>query len=121
MAQVIQMSPNGAGRRHTIDVPVEERSVALEPPKRLNAAQRKVWDKHIEPCKWLQDSDVLLAYAFVCLSAKLLKDSDDVTAAELSQMRLMAGDLGLRPAERQRLTKGKPKANQTDEFFGKRG
>ena len=121
MAKVIELSPNGAGRRHTIAVPVSERTEPLEPPKKLTAAQRKVWDRYIEPCKWLSDSDALLAYAFVCISAKLLKDADDVTAAELSQMRLMAGDLGLRPAERQRLSKPKEKADPSAEFFGKRG
>ncbi len=119
MAKIISLSNNSAGRRHTIQAPTSERTVPLDPPKKLTATQRKVWDKYIEPAKWLQDGDAPLAYAWTLIFSKLLKNPDDVTAAELSQMRLMAGDLGLRPAERQRLSKGTANNNSTDEFFGR--
>jgi len=118
MAKVVSLSPNSAGRRHTIHVPVEERTVPLEPPKKLTAAQRKVWDKYIEPAKWLQDGDTALAYVFTSIMARYLKEPEGVTAAELSQMRLIAGDLGLRPAERARLSKPKKNADPASEFFG---
>src|SRR5690606_20067739 len=111
-------SPNPSGRRHTIQAPIEERTEPLEPPKKLTAAQRKVWDKFIEPAKWLQDGDTALAYVFACIMARYLKDAESVSAAELSQLRLIAGDLGLRPAERARLSKPKEKKDPAAEFFG---
>ena len=122
MAKIVELSPNiSGGRRHTLSVPVEERKTPLEPPRKLTASQRKIWERYIDPAGWIADGDSMLAYAYVVLSAKLLKDPDEVTAAELSQLRLIAGDLGLRPAERQRLSKPKEKADPTAEFFGKRG
>lgn len=117
MAKIINLSPNSSGRRHTIAVPVAERTHPLTSPKKLTVAQRKVWDRYIEPAKWLQEADTALAYVFVCIMARYLKDAEEVTAAELSQMRLIAGDLGLRPAERQRLSKPKDNADPASEFF----
>lgn len=116
MANVISLSPNSAGRRHTIAVPVVERTHPLTAPKKLTAAQARVWDKYIEPARWLQDADTALAFVFVSIMARYLKNAEAVTAAELSQMRLIAGDLGLRPAERQRLAKQKD-ADPASEFF----
>lgn len=117
MAKIVSLSPNGAGRRHTIHAPVVERTEPLTPPQQLTDEQRKIWDKYIEPAKWLQDGDTVLAYVFTCLTAKYLEDSESVTAAQLSQLRLIAGDLGLRPAERQRLSKPKQNENPAAEFF----
>lgn len=118
MAKVVSLSPNSAGRRHTIHVPLVERTEPLEPPKALTPAQRKVWDRYIEPAKWLQDGDAPLAYAWTVIFANFLDDSDSVSAAQLSQMRLMAGDLGLRPADRQRLSRSKEAKDPASEFFG---
>lgn len=117
MAKVLSLSPNSAGRRHTIHAPVSERTVPLVPPKELTEAQQKVWNRYIEPAKWLQDGDTALAYAWVLIFTRLLIEPTEVTAADQSQMRLMAGDLGLRPAERQRLSKSPDKADGAAEFF----
>lgn len=117
MAKIVSLSPNGAGRRHTIHAPISERTEPLEPPKELTGEQRAIWDQYVEPAKWLQDGDAVLAYVFTCITAKYLKDSNSVTAAEISQLRLIAGDLGLRPAERQRLSQSKKKADPAAEFF----
>lgn len=115
MAKIIEFSTNPTGRRRTIQAPIAERTEPLEPPKRLTAAQAKVWDKYIEPAKWLQDADTALAYVFTVLTAKFMRDPSSVSAAELAQQRLLAGDLGLRPAERQRLSR--PSATPGPKFF----
>lgn len=116
MAKVLSLSPNGAGRRHTIHAPVTERTEPLMPPKELTDDQRQVWDRFVEPCRWLSDGDAILAYVFTCLTARYLRDDNSVSAADVAQLRLLAGDLGIRPAERARLSKPKGKAGK-ERFF----
>lgn len=117
MARILEFTTNPTGRRRTIRVPVAERTEPLEPPKRLTAAQRRIWDQFVEPATWLVQTDTALAYVFTVLMARQVS-GEKMKAAELAMIRLLAGDLGLRPADRQRLASPKRKTDPSAEFFG---
>ena len=104
MANVINFATNRSGRRSLMATAVEPRTEALEPPGKLTKRERAVWDKFIEPATWLSQSDTALAYAWTKIFARFLAEPDEMPAAMLSQMRLLAGDLGLNPGEQQRLS-----------------
>src|SRR5690606_1256082 len=86
--------------------PIRERTEPLEPPKRLNRLERTLWDRHSEPSRWLEQLDTALAYDWVSLAARMLREG--LSTALTAQWRLISGDLGLRPADRQAMAQPEP-------------
>lgn len=94
------------------------REEPLEPPKRLTKLQERHWRRFIDKAWWLTDHDVPKAYAWVCLWCEFLSKPKDMNSARISQMRILASELGLDPGERARMgVSGGSKENPNDKFF----
>jgi len=115
----LKLVTGNPGRRQIPTAPAPEaRSTPLEPPKKLNVAQRRLWDRFIETATWLTDFDVPKAYMWVCLQAEHDRAPAKMLAARLTQLRLLAAELGLDPGARSRMAIPPPESKSpADEFF----
>lgn len=97
---------------------IEDREGPLKPPHRLAKPQASLWRRCIDSAHWLTDQDAPLAYAWVCLQAQHDDAPDEMGAAKLCQLRLLASELGLNPSSRARMgVSTKREHDPTDEFF----
>jgi len=97
---------------------IEFREKPLDPPKKLTKVQQRHWDRFINTAWWLTDHDVPKAYTWVCLWSEFLRKPSDMNSARVSQMRILASELGLDPGERARMGVGSgEKKNPNDKYF----
>lgn len=84
------------------EVPASRRANPLVPPRELTVDEQKIWEAIIEPAFWLEQRDILEVYAYVCLSARLVKAKFDVPTALVTVWRQIAANLVLTTAEQVR-------------------
>lgn len=89
-------------------------------PASLTKDQKAIFNfvcERMEEAKWLRESDGPTLHAFSILQDRLNKKPDEFTAAEFTQFRLLANELGLSPAARAKMPKiqqEKPKSGFDD-------
>lgn len=89
-------------------------------PEGLTASQIKVFNSVcdlLEQAEWLRVSDGPTVHAFTVLQDRLNKNPDEFTAADFTQFRLLANELGMSPAARAKMPI-KDKAKEVNEFDG---
>lgn len=106
----------------------DRRTEPLIPPKELEGTQKWVWDNVIQPAWWLQPRDVIEAFAYTCLTARLIDEDFDATATRIEAWRKLAAVLCLTTQEQQRagiVGKTGPDEPSAEggkiDFFGSRG
>lgn len=84
-------------RHGPLDPPPPSRVVdnGLEPPKRLKKRQRELWDRHIRILPDLIPLDAAKAHMWVELQAEWERAPTRMPSSRLSQLRLLAKDLGM--------------------------
>lgn len=89
------------------------------PPTKMSDMQRWVWDTVIQPAYWLQQRDVLPAWAYVCLSADLIEKDFQCPAPKIESWRKLAAVLCLTTSEQQRagLIGQEAPTESKDDFF----
>jgi hypothetical protein len=114
----LKLVTGNPGRRPLPEGDIDVREAPLEPPKRLNKAQQRYWDRWINTAWWLDEHDVPKAFMWVCLSAEYEKSPADMVASRIANLRALGSELGLDPASRTRMAgSGGSKADPSDEFF----
>ena len=87
-------------------------------PEGLTPSQQKVFGNVcdlLEQAEWLRISDGPTVHAFSILQDRLNKIPDEFTAAEFTQFRMLANELGMSPAARAKMPV-KDKAKEVNEF-----
>lgn len=74
----------------------------MPPPVKMSDLQKWVWETQIQTAWWLQQRDVLQAWAYVCLSADLIEKEFQCPAPKIEAWRKLAAVLTLTTAEQQR-------------------
>ena len=80
----------------------DRRTEPLIPPRELNNTQQWVWDNVIEPAWWLQQRDAVDAFAYTCITARLIDENFDVAATKFEAWRRLAAVLHLTTQAQQR-------------------
>ena len=86
-------------------------------PSFLNELQRKVFDEVcdlLDGNGWLRISDGETVMSYSILKSRLMINSDEFTAADFTQLRMLANELGLSPAARAKMPKQLVKKEQND-------
>ena len=88
-----------------------------ECPPFLNELQSKVFNEIcdlLDGNGWLRVSDGETVMSYSILKARLVISCDDFTAADFTQLRMLANELGLSPAARAKMPKQAEKKEQND-------
>ena len=80
------------------------------PPARLTKVQRKHWDRIVDMCWWLSESDSYALYGYVRLFSMLERSPDKMNSAKLSSWIALGGKLGLDSVGRARYGSAKAQA-----------
>lgn len=87
-------------------------------PDGLTGSQLKVFNEVcdlLENAEWLRFSDGPTVHAFTVLQDRLNRDQDSFTAADFTQFRLLANELGMSPAARAKMPL-KPAEKEQNDF-----
>jgi hypothetical protein len=79
-----------------------------ERPEGMTPSQNIVFDKVckiLHDANWLKVSDGATIHAFAIMQDRLNKNADEFTAADFTQFRMLAHELGLSPAARAKMPK----------------
>ena len=88
-----------------------------EIPKFLDALQCKIFTEIcdlLEASDWLRVSDGETIMSYAVLKSRLVVNSTEFTAAEFTQLRMLANELGLSPAARAKMPKVEKKKEAND-------
>ena len=88
-----------------------------EIPAFLDPLQKKIFTEIcdlLEASDWLRISDGETITSYSVLKSRLVVDSTEFTAAEFTQLRMLANELGLSPAARAKMPKQDEKKEQND-------
>ena len=88
-----------------------------ECPSFLSSLQRRVFNEIcdlLEANGWLRVSDGETVMSYSIMKARLMTDCDEFTAADFTQLRMLANELGLSPAARAKMPKQPEKKEQND-------
>lgn len=86
-----------------------------EVPAFLDALQRKIFNDVcdiMEESDWLRVSDGETVMSYSVLKSRLVINSEEFSAAEFTQLRMLANELGLSPAARAKMPKVEKKKEQ---------
>lgn len=86
----------------------------LQPPRKLRKRQQELWNQYIRPCPWLSFLDAPKAHLWVELHAEFERDPTGMLSTRIAQLRALASELGLDPANRARLTAAAPERPSDD-------
>lgn len=118
----LKLVTGNAGKR-AIQIPnaVERRQGPLKPHRKLTKAQAQLWEAFIDPAYWLTEFDAYKAWLWVSLAAQHDYDPESFGAMKLGQLRLLASELGLDLATRQKMgITTQQNEDPNDKYFGDR-
>lgn len=88
-----------------------------EVPEFLTPHQKKIFN-HVcdmmSDAQWLRVSDGETIHAYAVMKSRLDLKPDEFTAAEFTQLRMLANELGLSPAARAKMPKVPPAAKKNE-------